>query len=389
MKPDFITLSNKLEQYVVDLRRQFHAHPELAGQEIWTSERIALELKSIGIPCKVDHKRNVVAKLTGSETGKKIALRADFDALPITEETGLSFASLNPGCMHACGHDGHVASLLGAAQLLVSLKDQLNGTVYFCFQMGEEIAEGALEIIDTLEQDGGVDTVLGTHLMPNLPVGTIAVADGPQMAGVLDWTLTVQGRGGHGSSPWLSVDPIQPACDILGRITALTTNRVSLFDRFVVSPCQIHSGTAHNIIPENAVISGTLRYFREETLAQVLELIADIAEKVAASYGCTAVFTRGNNCRPVLNESAAVARCNALAPALGITVEPLSNPFMGSDNIGEMIAKYGGAYYFSGVAKPGGSPVGIHHPKYDIDESALVFNTRLMAAFSYDFLNEE
>ncbi len=371
---------------IIALRRAFHAHPERAFQEVWTSARIRQELDAYGIPYRVDKFRNVLGFLKGGKPGKSVALRADFDALPITEDTGLPFASENPGMMHACGHDGHVAALLGAAKMLSGNAANLCGTVFFCFQMGEEVCCGAKEMIALLETEGGVDTVIGTHLMPDEPTGTIVTARGAQMAGVLEWELIVTGRGGHGSMPWLSIDPIRPACDIIGKITALSTNFFDNQDPFVVSPCLFQSGTACNIIPEKALIQGTFRFFSETAFNEVPARIAAIARDTAAAYGATAEFRPGNNCRPCLNDIPSVERLEAVARSLGMQTVTMPKPMMATDNVGELLHRFGGVYFFSGCKPPDKPQYAIHHPKYDLDEAALPLNAALLASYAERYL---
>lgn len=384
--PDFKLLAEAVRDDIIAFRRELHENPELPGQEIRTSRRIAEELEKLGIPYVVDEKRNVIGKLVGAHPGKKIAIRADFDALPVQEETGLPYASRTPGVSHACGHDGHAASLLGIAKILMGLRQELCGTVYLCFQMGEEICEGALEILRYLKEEGGVDMVIAAHLMPGFPPGVFICPAGPMMAGTVQWELTVKGVGGHGSSPWVAVDPIKPLCEIVLRITALNANRVTPFDAFVVSPCLLQSGTADNIIPEVAKVSGTMRFYKPEHRDQIPAMMESIAKSIAASYGAEAELKIGKSCMPVVNDAGAVELAKKLGAQLGYPIYPMA-PATGSDNYGELLNEFKGFYIFSGITKPGSPMILNHNPKFDIDEDAMIADAVFMSAFAYQFNN--
>ncbi len=384
--PDFKKLTETEKDYIISFRRELHEYPEIAGEEIRTSQRISEELEKLAIPYIIDEKRNVIAKLNTGKPGKKLALRADFDALPMQEETGLPYASKIDGRAHLCGHDAHAAALLGAAKILSSMKNELAGTIYFCFQMGEETCEGAPEIIEYLEKEGGVDMVASIHLMPGFPPGCFLCPVGPMMAGTLQWELKVHGKGGHGSTPWIAVDPIKPMCDIILRITSLAANRVNPADQFVVSPCVINSGTANNVIPELARSEGTIRFYKPELAKQLPALIENISKNVAASYGAEAEFNILRSCMPVVNDAACVELAKKASAKLGFAVYPMQ-PVTGSDNYGEFLNKYKGFYMFNGVTPQGKDIILNHNPKYEIDENAMLINTVFFTSFAYDYLN--
>ena len=281
------------EDYIIEMRREFHMHPELSYQEERTSRRICEELEKMNIQYEVVGRRNVIGIINKNKAGKKIAIRADIDALPVCEEVDLPFKSQTPGVMHACGHDGHTAMLLGIAKSLNELKDELNGSVYLCFQVAEEVGGGAAEeCVEYLQAHGGVDQAIGTHLMAQMPVGLIGIPDGAMMAGNTGFKIKVHGVGGHGSRPDLAVDPIRPACDILLKVQAIPVNRHDPFSTVVVSPCMINAGTKNNIIPNDAEIEGNLRFFKAGEDIEVIDLMRKIAENVAAAYGCTAEVER-------------------------------------------------------------------------------------------------
>lgn len=235
-------LAAKYEQYVIDMRREFHENPELSHHEERTVRRIREELDKLGIPNITVGHNNVIGTLEGGKPGKKIAIRADIDALPVAEANEVPYKSKVEGVMHACGHDGHAAMLLGTAHVLSEIRDQLCGTVYLCFQVAEEIGAGADEIVAYLRSIGGVDQAIGTHLAGGDPAGVINLPDGPMMAGALGFEITVKGVGGHGSRPDRAVDPVKPACDIVLKIAMIPAQYHNPFDTCVVSPCQITAG---------------------------------------------------------------------------------------------------------------------------------------------------
>lgn len=384
---DFQTLVEQNRDQIVSFRRELHAHPELSGQEVRTARRIAEELDKLGIPYVVDEKRNVIGKLTGGKPGGRIAIRGDFDALPVQEETGLPFRSQTPGVMHACGHDGHAAGLLGAAIVLASLRDALCGTVYLCFQMGEEISEGADEIVSYLKQEGGVDCVIAAHLMPRFTDADFFTAIGPLMAGNLKWSITVRGKGGHGSTPWMAIDPIKPAAEILLRVTALPAMRTDPFQPLVVSPCVFQAGSAMNIIPETARLEGTIRFYQKEQVQAVPALMEEIATRIAASYGATAELSVSGSTMPVVNDPAITKKLIAMAERLGMRVQMIP-PASGSDNFGSFTSAFPGVYFFGGDTRPDRPFIVNHNPKFDIDEQAMLNNAALMSAFAFAFFAE-
>ena len=377
-------LAEAQREYMTALRRELHRHPEVAGEEEWTSARIAAELEAIGIPFLVDERRSVIARITGGRPGKRLALRADIDALPMAEATGLPFASEIPGAMHACGHDAHAAGLLGAAKILWQLRDQLAGEIFLCFQIGEELGYGAPEIIRYLKEQGGVDLVAGIHLMPDWEPGTFICQSGPLMAGVAGWEITVTGKGGHGSAPWNTVDPIRPAAEILLRLGAVQGTRRSAFEQFVISPCIFSAGTARNIIPDTALVSGTNRFFSAEQQAQLIELMEQTAKNVAASYGAQAELVQGPPTMAVVNDPAAAALAAKVAQRIGGSVQQ-ATPLLASDNMGDYLQAFPGVYVFAGSAPWEGPRLPIHNAAYTPNEDALPWSAAFFTAMAFEF----
>ena len=380
-------LSAKYEQYVIEMRREFHENPELSLHEERTVRRIREELDKLGIPNVTVGHNNVVGTLEGGKPGKKLAIRADIDALPVCEANDVPYKSKVDGVMHACGHDGHAAVLLGAAHVLSEIRDQLCGTVYLCFQVAEEVGAGADEIVEYLKSIGGVDEAIGTHLSGGAEPGQIELPDGPMMAGALGFEITVKGQGGHGSRPDRAVDPVKPACDIVLKIAMIPAQYHSPFDTCVVSPCQITAGNKNNIIPETAFIAGNIRFFKYGDGDRIFAKIKEVAENTARAYGTEAVVTSQVMApNPVINDPACAARGRAIAEQVGLEVIQ-REPTTGSDNFSDFLAAFPGFYCQTGAhsSRPGAS--GNHHnPNFDLEESALKKVVEFFAAYTADFL---
>ena len=384
-------LIEKNMDYIVEMRREFHRYPELSCKEERTSQRICEELGKMGIFCTVVGNRNVVGIINPGSKGKRIAIRGDIDALPVTEETGLPFASENPGVMHACGHDGHAAILLGIGKSLQEIAGQIPGSVFLCFQIAEEIGKGADEIVRYLKENGGVDQVISTHLMSYIPLGGITIPDGPVASGFCLFNIKVRGVGGHGSRPHLAVNPLMPAAEILLKIAAIPANRHNPFDTCVVSPCAINGGNKSNIIPETAEIIGSIRSFKYGDAEKIIEDMKVIAENTAKSYGASAeVTTPKGFAAPAINNNEAAAQGRALAAELGLNVIVPEYPNIGSDNYADFLEAFPGFYCFVGSMK-GGENISNnhHHPKFDIDESSLKTAAGFMTEYAVRFIKNE
>lgn len=382
--------AKKYEEYVIGLRQEFHRHPELSDQEVWTSGRICEELDKMGIPYIRVAGTNVVGLIDTGRPGKTIAFRGDIDALPVHEEANVPFKSEIDGLMHACGHDSHAAMVLGAARILNDHKDELSGKIYVCFQKGEEVGIGARDIVEYLKEQGGVDKAFGLHIAANLPTGFISLTEGPSMAGACNWQVVVKGKGGHGSMPYASIDPIKPLAEILLRITSLMVNRMDTLEPIVVSPCYFHAGTADNIIPETAEMRGTIRYFKEEALDRTLELVEQISRDIAASYDATATLTysRGKTI-PVDNDAASIAAAREVVENIDGLTAIQAPKLMGSDNFADFVHAFPGFYCFMGAGfdGPDGS-LPNHHPRFTLDEKAFRLGVEFLTGCAVKFLGE-
>lgn len=380
-------LLDKYENYAIELRRHFHMYPEASLKEENTVKRICKELDEMGIPYKVLSQGNVVGVINEGKAGKKLAIRADIDSLVMQEELDLPWKSQNDGLMHACGHDAHTGALLGLAKSLNEMKDEINGSVYLCFQVAEEVAEGAVELVEYLKSIGGVDQAIGTHVMADLPSGIISIPEGPMLSGVNIFEITVSGRGGHGSRPDLCIDPIKPAADLINKITAIPAWRISPFDSCVISPCMFHSGTAMNIIPDTAVIGGNIRYYSYEAMDEMEKVLKEMCENAPKAFGATAEFKLKGGNPPVINTPEAAKRGKEIAAELGYQVAPPSNPSAGSDNFSEFVRAFGGFYIAVGATSDReGTSSNHHNVKFDIDEKSIYATMDIMGHYALDFL---
>ncbi|MCF0150155.1 MAG: amidohydrolase [Firmicutes bacterium] len=378
MAIDVKAIAKEKEGYLLDLRHEFHMYPEIACQEERTSARIAEELKKLGIPYELVGNRNVVGIVKGNGNGpdkdKAIAMRADFDALPMEEEIDWEFKSKIPGVSHACGHDSHAACLLAAAACLNELKDQFSGTVYLCFQIAEEISGGgAQDLAAWLQKQGNIREVLAQHISASNPVGEIHSRAGSHAAGNCHWKVTVHGSGGHGSRPDMSVDPLRPACMILNALAMIPSNYSTPFEPLVVSPCMIHGGTAFNIIPDTCTIDGNLRFFNTRRLPEILAKMEEIAKNIAAGFGATVTIDNTVTCYPVTNDKQVTARCRSLAEEMGFHYVENEEPGMGSDDFCYFSELFPSCYYGFGALSdmPGASPKH-HNTKFFLNEDGFL-----------------
>ncbi|WP_440962349.1 amidohydrolase [Paenibacillus nitricinens] len=363
-----------LGEGLIGIRRHLHRHPELSNEEYETTKYIISLLERTGVRI-IDYglSTGVIAEIGGKQPGPVIALRADIDALPIQEETGAAYASLYPGKMHACGHDFHTAALIGAAYQLKHREDQLPGTVRLLFQPAEEKAQGAQRLIASgaLEE---VRAVIGLHNKPELPVGTIGITAGPLMAAADGFVIEVQGGSSHAAVPEAGIDPIVAASHIVTAFQSIVSRNVSPLQSAVVSVTQIHSGNSWNIIPEKAVLEGTIRTFDETVRSKVLDRFREVATGVAAALGAKATVRWIEGPPPVINDAALAALGIESAEALGYrTVKPELSL------AGEDFAFYQrvvpGLFVFIGTE----GNQEWHHPAFNLDEQALPVAAHFLA----------
>ncbi len=288
---------------IIELRHYFHQHPELSNNEFNTTKKIKAVLtawKVSILPTGLD--TGILAEIKGKQTGSIIALRADIDALPVQEETSLAFKSLNSGIMHACGHDLHLTSLLGAIKYFKDNRDQIKGTIRFLFQPAEEAGGGAEQVIKkNVLKD--VKAILGFHNNPNLPVGTIAVQSGPMMAGCYKFEITIKGQGSHGAKPEKGHDPIIAVTEIVGALQTIVSRNINPQDAVVVSITNINAGNVWNVIPSEAYLQGTVRLFDEKNAKLVRQRLFELTEGIAKAFGQSVEIGWSERALPINNDS--------------------------------------------------------------------------------------
>ena len=358
------------------IRRDIHAHPELGLEEHRTAELVAQKLESWGIEVHRGVGRTgVVGVLRNGSGNRAIGLRADMDALPMSEMTGLPWASTVPGKMHACGHVGHTTMLLGAAQYLAETR-KFSGTVHFIFQPGEEGCGGALAMLeDGLFERFPCDVIYGMHNRTGMDVGTYSVRPGPAMAGGAFFDITVGGKGSHGARPEQSIDPVLTACTIATALQSIVSRNLSPRDPAVVSVTKVMGGDAYNVIPQTATLSGTARFFDRKVGEQIREAMARLADGIAAGFGATATLDWRLIFAPTVNAPEPTAAVEAAVNALGAPLFKDKPPVMGSEDFAFMLEKVPGAYLNVGNG-PGFAP---HHPEYAFEDAAIPYGAGLYA----------
>ena len=394
--PEILQAKPQIEK----IRRDIHAHPELCFQEQRTSDVIAKQLESWGLPVHRGlGKTGVVAIIEGQQgTGKKIGLRADMDALPLQEHNRFAHASKHEGKMHACGHDGHVAMLLGACEYLAKDRD-FKGTVYAIFQPAEEGGGGAREMIkDGLFDLFPCDAVFGMHNWPGLAVGEFGVTPGPMMASSNEFRITVTGKGGHAALPHNSADPLFAAAQIIQGLQGIITRNKRPVDSAVLSITQCHAGDASNIIPDSAWIGGTVRTFTIEVLDLIESRLRHIAGTVAQAYDCKADVEFLRNYPPTINHEKETAFAISVMQELvgEHRVNPRIDPTMGAEDFAYMLQAKPGCYAFIGNGDGdhrstghGMGPCHLHNPTYDFNDEILPLGSSYWVKLAQKYLASE
>jgi amidohydrolase len=393
---DFLAEAKSLFEYTQSLRRDFHMHPELGFRELRTGGIVAKELERLGIEVtKGVGRTGVVGLLEGSKPGPTLLLRFDMDALPIVEETDAEYASQNNGVMHACGHDGHTAIGLTVAKMLNAHRDQLAGTIKFCFQPSEEGNNGEdtggaeMMMRDGVLDDPKVDMSLALHLWNEKPLGWVGVTQGPVMAGAEIFSVKVTGKGGHGANPHATIDPVVAAANIVNALQSITSRNVSPLDAAVVSVTQIHGGTAFNVIPQEVMLEGTIRTFNSGVRRKVLERFEQIAHNVGEAMGCQVEIEFKRITPTLVNNASMTAKVQETARRV-LPDSDFDSGYqtMTAEDMGFMQEIIPGCYFFIGSNnKARQLDYGHHHPKFDFDEEALIRGSALMAATAMDVLS--
>ena len=377
----YLDKAKALEEYMVTMRRHFHQHPEKSMEERKTTAFIMAQLNEMGIPHRKLNPSGVVAEIPGGRPGKTVALRADMDALTIQEETGLPFASQAEGLMHACGHDLHMAGLLGAAKLLWQERQSLGGNVRLIFQPGEEVGKGAKAVI---EQGGmeGVDMVFGMHNMPSLPAGTVAGSKGPVFSAADYFKITIQGKAGHGATPEDAIDATVAASALVMNLQPLVSREISSLESLVITVGQLHSGTRFNIISGEAVLEGTVRSFDPAIHDMVPGAMERVVEGIARACRVEATLEYDKVAKACVNEEGFTDLCLRSAGKVA-QVAPEGRQMIAED-FSEYMQLCPGAFFLYGS----GCEYPLHSDHFAGDEQALITACAMYAQVAADALSQ-
>jgi len=378
----------------IQLRRRIHRHPELGLTLPHTQATVLEALDGFGLEVRTGQRTtSVVARLRGARPGPTILLRGDMDALPMPEDTGLPFASEVPGAMHACGHDGHTAMLVGAARLLARRRDALAGSVLFMFQPGEEGYHGARVMIEEglLDGEDAPTGAFAMHVTHRRPAGVISAKGGPTAAAADTIQMIVRGQGGHASAPHDCLDPIPVACEIVQALQTMVTRRVHVFDPAVVTIAKIEAGTTRNVIPETATLLGTVRTVSESTRETVLAGVRRVAQGVAAAHGAEVDVEITRGYPPTVNdERFARFVLDTAREMLGPDgAQQASNPMMGAEDFSYVLQRVPGAMANLGTRPDGGPAYPNHSNRMLLNESALATGVAMHAAVALRFLERK
>ena len=390
-------ISKLVAQYadeVIELRRDFHRHPELGLMEHRTSEKVVAYLKNCGLEVSRMNKTGVVGLLRSGRPGPTLMLRADMDALPIQEENDVPYKSINPGVMHACGHDAHTAMLLVAARILGRLKDKFPGNIKFVFEPNEENV-GALAMIEEgLLDNPRVDGCLGLHIWTPLQSGQIGISEGPVMAGMEHFKLVVSGRGGHTASPQSAIDPIIAAAGIIQGVQSIQTREIDVLkEPTIIMFGRIQGGTASNVIPDSVVLEGTMRFLFEGELEsednpkkRFERVVSSICDAHRAGYELS--FMYGHPTLVNHREMAALVQAVA-AEELDPMPDIVSYVSLAGEDFSEFAARVPAAFYFLGTGNPAKqSDFPHHHPRFNIDEGTLPLGVEMWVRSALNFFEK-
>lgn len=397
MAPDTAPLTAYDITRLLNWRRHLHAEPELSFEEHDTQQFVREALAELGYRDVRDvGGTGLVATIGRGVDPRVLLVRADMDALPVDEQSGLPFASRRPGVMHACGHDCHTASLLAVAARLAEAADSIPGTVVLCFQPGEEVGQGATRMIEAGLLDGRwrgpdasplvVNRTLGLHVWSGLPTGTISCAVGPVMAAVDDFEIRVRGKGGHGALPQHTRDAIVAACGVVQALQAIASRRVDPLDPVVVTVGTFHGGTAPNVIAEEVVLTGTARSYSKALAAELPDLVRTAASRAAEAWGCEAETEYIRYCISTVNDAAmADLVASAAGKVRGVKAVDRSLRMMAGEDMSFLLDAVPGCFFFVGCGNADGSSEPHHSPRFVVDEAALPLGAQVMLQAIADY----
>lgn len=386
-------LFSKLEELypeMVEIRRYFHQYPELSFHEVRTPEKIAEYLTNLGIEVRTGvGGRGVVGYIRGQKPGKTVALRADFDALPIQDEKNVAYKSTVPGVMHACGHDAHTTILLHVANVLSSMKETLSGTVVLIHQFAEELTPGGAK---PMIEDGcldGVDAIFGTHIWSTIPVGQIGYRAGPIMAAADRFEIDIIGHGGHGAAPHETVDPIMIGTSVVQQFQQIISRRIDPVKPAVLTVASFNAGDAFNVIPNKAKITGTVRTFETSVQEEIINQIEKIISTTCEQAGATYTFHYAKGYPAVVNTTAETELLKKSAEKIVGEQQTFEiAPQMTGEDFAYYLQHVPGTFFFTGA---GNTETGIiyphHHAKFDLDESCMLIAAKVLLATTLDYLH--
>ncbi len=386
-------MGHDFEKYVINWRRYFHKNPELSFHEYKTTKVLATELRRLGITVKAGLSRTgLVGILTGQKAGETVALRADMDALPINELTNHKYKSAHKGIMHACGHDGHMAMLLGAARLLSENKSEISGNIKFIFQPAEEtppggalgmIKQGALE-------NPKVAAIFAFHLDSSLPSGKVGLCKGAMMAASDNFEIAIAGKGGHAARPHDCLDPVTTAAQIITGLQTIVSRRTDPIHPVVITIGKVEAGSKHNIIPETALLSGTARTIDPYSTKMMPIWIRQLAEGIARANGLKASLRYERGYPVLFNDPGMVDFCEKVITSFRgkKAVVHITEPMMGGEDMAYFLQKTPGAFLRLGSLKDRATAYPWHHPKFDIDEKSLSLGANMLTAITLNYLSQ-
>ena len=382
-------ITKKYKDYIIEKRRYFHMNPEPSFNEYDTSKVVQEELTKIGIPFEIFAKTGIIATIKGQNPGKTVLLRADMDALEVCEKNNVSYRSQKEGLMHACGHDGHIAMLLGAAHVLNEIKNDISGEIKLLFQPAEEIAKGAKAMIEESKIIDSIDAAFAIHLWQGVPVGKISLESGARMAAADLFSIKVKGKSGHGSMPHETIDAVVVASAIVINLQHLVSRNTNPLDTLVVTVGKLTAGTRHNIIAGEALLEGTIRSFSDEVWKKIPEQIERVVKNTAAAYNAEAEIDLVRATPPLVNNQDISDILKASAEKLyGEEVVTKYEKTPGGEDFAYFTQAVPGALAFVGIRNDEKGINSPHHNEtFDMDEEALEMGANLYAQFAIDFLN--
>lgn len=384
-------MAQEIKEKVIGWRRYLHEHPELSFEEEKTAQFVYDTLSSFGnLKLSRPTKTSVIARLIGDQPGKTLAIRADMDALPIQEENTFDFASKNPGVMHACGHDGHTAMLLGTAKILTDLRNEIVGEVRFLFQHAEELYPGGAEEMVQAGAMDGVDFVIGAHLWTPIEIGKVGVVSGAMMASPDTFWITVKGQGGHAAMPHQTVDSIAVAAQIVTNLQHIVSRNTDPIDQLVISVTQFIGGTTHNVIPGSVELCGTARCFDQGLRESIPDTMERVIKGITAAHGADYEFKYEFGYRPVVNnEEVTKIIEETVCDVFGEDALDHTRPNMSGEDFSAFQQKSPGAFFFVGAGNPEKeSNYPHHHSRFTIDEDALQIGIKIFLHATFKFLKK-